>query len=80
MHLRYVTSRGNRALKLKPGLHKPQLQVERSVTLVSSIVVERRRCVLQVSSVVRLQENKETRRSTQLAVVVRVNQSLRLRA
>ena len=45
---------------LKPGLHKPQLLVERSVTLVSSIVVERRRCALQVSSVARLQENKET--------------------
>ena len=45
---------------LKPGLHKPQLPVERSVTLVSSIVVERRRCVLQVGSVARLQENKET--------------------
>ena len=37
---------------LKPGLHEPQLPVERSVTLVSSIEVERRRCALQVSSVV----------------------------
>ena len=44
----------------KPGLHKPQLPVERSVALVSSIVVERRRCALQVRSVARLQENKET--------------------
>ena len=59
----------------KPGLHEPQLLVERSVTLVSSIVVERRRCALQVSSVARLQEKKQTRRSTQLAVVVRVNQA-----
>ena len=45
--------------RLKPGLHEPRLQVERSVKLVSSIVVERRRCALQVSSVARL-ENKET--------------------
>ena len=45
---------------LKPGLHEPQLPVERRVALVSSIVVERRRCALQVSSVARLQENKET--------------------
>ena len=45
---------------LKPGLHEPQLPVERSVTLVSSIVVERRCCALQVSSVARLQEIKET--------------------
>ena len=44
---------------LKPGLHEPQLPVERSVTLVSSIVVERRRYALQVSNVARLQENKE---------------------
>ena len=44
----------------KPGLHELQMTVERSVTLVSSIVVERRRCSLQVSSVARLQENKET--------------------
>ena len=43
----------------KPGLHKPQLPVERSVTLVSSIVAERRRCALKVGSVARLQENKE---------------------
>ena len=45
---------------LKPGLHEPQLPVERSVTLVSSVVVERRCCALQVSSVVRLQANKKT--------------------
>ena len=45
--------------KLKPGLHELQLPVERNVTLVSSIVVDRRRCALQVSSVARLQENKE---------------------
>ena len=45
---------------LKPGLHELQLPVERSVTLVSSIVVEQSRCALQVSSVARLQENKET--------------------
>ena len=45
---------------LKPGLHEPQLPVERSVTLVFSLVVERRRCALQVSSVARLQENKQT--------------------
>ena len=44
----------------KPGLNEPQLPDERSVTLVSSTVVERRRCALQVSSVARLQENKET--------------------
>ena len=43
----------------KPDLHEPQLPVEGSVTLVSSIVVKRRRSALQVSSVVRLQENKE---------------------
>ena len=47
-------------LGLMTGLHEPQLPVERSVKLVSSIVVERRRCALQVSSVTRLQENKET--------------------
>ena len=40
---------------LKPGLHELQLPVERSVTLVSSIVVERRCCALKVSSVARLQ-------------------------
>ena len=45
---------------IKPGLHEPQLPVERSVTLVSFIAVQRRRCALQVSSVARLQENKET--------------------
>ena len=44
----------------KPGLHDSQLPVERRVTLVSSIVVKRRRYALQVSSVARLQENKET--------------------
>ena len=44
--------------KLKPGSHEPHLPVERSVTLFSSIVVDRRRCALQVSSVARLQENK----------------------
>ena len=60
---------------LKPGLHEPQRPIERSVTLVFSIVVKRRRCALQVSSVARLQ-NKETLRSTQLAVVVRVKQDL----
>ena len=46
--------------RLKPGLHEPQLPVENNVTLVSSIAVERRRCVLLISSVARLQENKET--------------------
>ena len=30
-------------LTLKPSLHEPQLPVEKSVTLVLSIVVERRR-------------------------------------
>ena len=50
--------RGN--MVLKPGLYEPQLPVERSVKLVSSIVVKRRRCALQVSSVARLQEIKET--------------------
>ena len=29
---------------IKPGLHEPQLPVERSVTLLSFIAVERRRC------------------------------------
>ena len=50
----------------KPSLHEPQLSVERSVTLVSSIVVKRRDCALQVSSVAPLQENKAwlTRTST----------------
>ena len=43
----------------KPDLHECQLPVERSVTLVSSIVVEVRRCAHQVNSVTRLQENKE---------------------
>ena len=47
-------------LGLKPGLLDPQLPVERNVRLVSSIAVERRRCAPQVSSVARLQENKET--------------------
>ena len=45
---------------LKSGLHEPQLPVERSVTLVSSIAGERRRYALQVSIVAQLQENKET--------------------
>ena len=40
-----------REITLKPGLHEPQLPVERSVTLVSSVVIERRRCALQVVSV-----------------------------
>ena len=31
---------------LKPGLHEPQLPVEWSVTLVYSLVVERRHCAL----------------------------------
>ena len=44
----------------KPGLHEPQLPVERSISLVSSTVVERHCCALQVSGVARLQENKET--------------------
>ena len=43
-------------VRFKLGLHALQLQVEWSVTLVSSILVERR----QVSRVARLQENKET--------------------
>ena len=34
---------------IKPGLHEFQLQVERSVTLVSSIVVEQRCCALKSS-------------------------------
>ena len=34
----------------KPGLNESQLPLEGSVTLVSSIVVERRRCALQASS------------------------------
>ena len=42
---------------IKPGLS--ELPVK-SGTLVSSIVVKQRRCALQVSSVARLQENKET--------------------
>ena len=45
--------------RMKPGFHEPQLPIERSVTLVSSIVVERRCCAIQVSSVARLQENKQ---------------------
>ena len=32
---------------VKPALHQPQLQVEWSVTLVSSIVIERRCCTLK---------------------------------
>ena len=47
-------------LVVKPSLHEPQLPIGRSVTLVSFIVVERRRCALQASSFARLQENKET--------------------
>ena len=31
---------------LKPGLHEPQLPVEKSVTLVSSVVVKQRCCAL----------------------------------
>ena len=62
---------------VKPGLHEPQQPIERSVTLVSFILVERRRYSLRISSVIRLQGNKETLRSNQLAVVVRVNQTLR---
>ena len=46
--------------QVKPGLHEPQLPVEKSATLVSSNAVGRRRCALQVSNVARLQENKET--------------------
>ena len=45
---------------LKPGLREPQLPVERSVMLLSSIGVERRRSALQGNSVARLQQNKET--------------------
>ena len=61
---------------LKPGLDEPQLPIGRSVTLLSSLVVERRRCSLLISSVAGLQENKERRRFTQLTVMVRVNQAL----
>ena len=43
-----MTEANSTAHVRKPGLHKPQLPVERSVTLVSSIVVERRRYALQV--------------------------------
>ena len=60
-------------VNFKPGLHEPQLPIGRSVTIVSPTVVERRRWTLQVSSVARLQENKETWRSIQLAVVDRIN-------
>ena len=42
---------------LKPDLHESQLPVEKCVTLVSSIVEERRRCALQISSDAQLQEN-----------------------
>ena len=45
---------------LKPGLHEPQLPVERSVMSVSCIVVKRYCFVLPVSSVTRLQKSKET--------------------
>ena len=44
---------------LKPGLHEPQLPVERSVRLVSSVVVERRSCALQISSVARYKKIKK---------------------
>ena len=43
-------SESNKKQKIKLGLHEPQLPVEKSVTSVSFIVVERRRCALQVSS------------------------------
>ena len=45
---------------IKPGIYKPQLPVERSVTLVSSNVVEQRCYALQVIRIARLQEKKET--------------------
>ena len=45
---------------LKPDLQESQLPVEKCVTLVSSIVEERRQCTLQISSIARLQENKES--------------------
>ena len=70
---------GGVAQLVEPGLQDHQLPVERSVTLVSSIAVERRRCALHVCSVARLQKNKKTLRSTQLVVVVRVNQALERR-
>ena len=47
---------------LKPGLHEPHLSVERSVTLVLSILVEQRCCALKRSSVARL--SAQQRRST----------------
>ena len=56
----YVLEVANRLLKklktllmtpIKAGLHEPQLSFERRVTLVSSIVVKRRRCALKSSSV-----------------------------
>ena len=62
-------------IDIKPGLYEPQLPVERNVTLIFFIAVERHCCTLQVSSVAWLQENKETWRSTQPAVVVRINQA-----
>ena len=58
--IRNVNKRSSKAFlsyhskSFKPGLHESQLPIERSVTLVSSIVVEQRRCPLQVSSVARL--------------------------
>ena len=36
-------SRACATIRLKPGLHEPQLPVERRVTLVSSIIVEQSR-------------------------------------
>ena len=45
-------------IHVKTGLHEPQLSIERRITLVSSIVVKRCRCALQVSSVAQLQLKK----------------------
>ena len=42
-YLRRNQTRDTKLPYLKPGLHEPQLPVERRVTLVSSIIVERRR-------------------------------------
>ena len=41
-HKKKKKNGGGVAQFVKPGLHEPQLPVERSVTLVSSIAVERR--------------------------------------
>ena len=49
----FVELRGHGSLK--PGLHEPQLPVEKNVTLAFCIVVERHRCPIQVSSFARLQ-------------------------